>query len=201
MCIFQIDGTIGATVNSTNRIIYIVADGEDCTSVTASPPAWYEFTGWTGDYNGSQNPLTLTNITSGKSVVANFRPQYAAGGTPYWWLNRYNLTNGGWTFDQAETNNPDHDPFSNADEYLCDTDPTNAQSYFHITGLTVTPPQTIYFESSSNRYYSLRACYDLIADSWTNISNKSQGSGGPDTLQDTNSIQGAVFYKINISRF
>jgi uncharacterized repeat protein (TIGR02543 family) len=51
----------------------IVVDGGSTTAVTASPNAGYEFAGWTGDYVGFANPLTITTVAADMTVYANFR--------------------------------------------------------------------------------------------------------------------------------
>ena len=60
-------GSIGGILSQT------VAEGSNCTPVTAVPESGYEFIGWTGDYTGSANPLTITNVTSNMTITANFR--------------------------------------------------------------------------------------------------------------------------------
>jgi uncharacterized repeat protein (TIGR02543 family) len=42
-------------------------------TLNAVPEEGYEFTGWTGDYTGTENPLILTNVTSNLNIIANFR--------------------------------------------------------------------------------------------------------------------------------
>ncbi len=59
-------GSISGTTNQT------VSDGGNATSVTAVPSSGYVFTGWDGDYQGTENPLTIENVTSDMSVSANF---------------------------------------------------------------------------------------------------------------------------------
>jgi len=49
-----------------------VIEGGDCTAVTAVPDSGYKFAGWTGDYTGTDNPLTITNVTSDMTITANF---------------------------------------------------------------------------------------------------------------------------------
>jgi len=46
--------------------------GSNCTPVTPVPDLGYHFTGWTGDYVGSNNPLTITNVTADLTITANF---------------------------------------------------------------------------------------------------------------------------------
>ena len=65
-----------------------VVSGNDCTSVTAIPADGYHFSGWSGDFTGTANPLIVTDISSDMQIVANFKltrlvvehRQIAAGG-------------------------------------------------------------------------------------------------------------------------
>jgi alpha-tubulin suppressor-like RCC1 family protein len=45
---------------------------ENCSEVTAIPNEHYLFSGWSGDYTGTENPLILTGITSDKKITATF---------------------------------------------------------------------------------------------------------------------------------
>ncbi len=60
------NGTISG--NSTQQI----PDGDSCTSVTATPDANYRFSGWTGDFQGSNPTLLIPNIGNSMVVQANF---------------------------------------------------------------------------------------------------------------------------------
>ena len=40
--------------------------------MTAVPAPGYLFVGWSGDYSGTENPLTILNVTSGMTITANF---------------------------------------------------------------------------------------------------------------------------------
>ncbi len=64
-------GTGGSINGSASQT---VLDGGNCTSVTAVADTGYEFTGWSGSYNGTTNPLTITNVTSDKTITAIFEP-------------------------------------------------------------------------------------------------------------------------------
>ena len=44
----------------------------NCTVVTAVPDSGYSFSGWTGDYIGSENPLTVTGVSADMTITANF---------------------------------------------------------------------------------------------------------------------------------
>ena len=45
-------------------------EGTEAT-ITATPSEGYQFSGWTGDFKGSENPVKI-NITGDKSITANF---------------------------------------------------------------------------------------------------------------------------------
>jgi uncharacterized repeat protein (TIGR02543 family) len=62
----------GTSGTLTGTAIQTVAQGGNCSAVTAVPNTGYHFVNWTGDYTGIDNPLTLTNVTANKSVTANF---------------------------------------------------------------------------------------------------------------------------------
>ncbi|MBF0527166.1 MAG: InlB B-repeat-containing protein, partial [Deltaproteobacteria bacterium] len=62
-------GSNGAVVGTTNQTVNY---GDNCSTVLASAQTGYHFTSWSGDYTGTDNPLTLTNVTSDKNIIANF---------------------------------------------------------------------------------------------------------------------------------
>ena len=197
-CVFQTDGTEGATVNGTASSTQIVNDGAACTAVTAAAAVGYEFAGWTGSYVGMENPLTVTNVTADLNVVAHFATLRAAQGTPQWWLAKYNLTAGGLTFDQAEQGDTDNDTFKAWQEYIADTNPTNAMSRFRIVGIEAGPPVKVTYDpGSTGRVYTLQRLADLAEGRWTNVPNQGPraGAGGVDTMVDTNAIA-ARFYRV-----
>jgi len=46
--------------------------GANCTAVTAVPTSVADFTGWTGDYVGDDNPLTIANVAANMTITATF---------------------------------------------------------------------------------------------------------------------------------
>ena len=62
-------GTGGQIVGSKTQEI---VNGQDSTAVEAVAESGYIFDGWSGDYTGMDNPLTLNHITQKMTVTANF---------------------------------------------------------------------------------------------------------------------------------
>jgi uncharacterized repeat protein (TIGR02543 family) len=71
-------GTAGGSISGTAT--QTVQHGSSCTAVTAAADIGYRFVNWTGDYSGTSNPLTVSNVTANKTITANFA------------INQYTLT-------------------------------------------------------------------------------------------------------------
>lgn len=130
--------------------------------ITALADPYYHFSNWTGSVSSTNNPLDLL-MDAPKSIQANFATNYAAQGTPEWWLALHGWTN---DFDAAETND-EPDGFPAWQEYIADTDPTNAASYPHISAIARdgTNP-VIAWPASSNRVYQIHHIEDLLDTPW-----------------------------------
>ncbi len=149
---------------------------------------------------GAVTAFTWSNVVADGTINATFAANLAAQGTPHWWLAQYGLTNGGWTFNQAETNRSDSDPLDNGQEYVADTDPTNPASYFRVAAVSNVSSWRLYFLSSSNRQYTMHWCSNLVNGVWTNIpgAGPRPGTGGADTLSDTNMPPNGPFYRLKV---
>ena len=67
-----IAGNGGSVEGSTTQVL---ARGEDCSAVTATPTVGYHFVNWTGTGSfetTTANPLTVRNATADTSITANF---------------------------------------------------------------------------------------------------------------------------------
>jgi len=51
-----------------------VEDGQNCSPVKAVPNSKYRFSGWTGDYEGSDLTLSISDVTGNMEVHAGFTP-------------------------------------------------------------------------------------------------------------------------------
>jgi uncharacterized protein DUF1566/Big-like domain-containing protein/List-Bact-rpt repeat protein len=67
---FQTDGTAGASISGNTS--QTISAEEDCSAVTANAPTNYTFTSWSGDFNGTDNPLTITDVSANMTIIANF---------------------------------------------------------------------------------------------------------------------------------
>lgn len=61
----SIDGNTSQTITA----------GMDTAQVTAVPEAGHRFISWSGDYTGTENPLSLYNINSDMTITALFEPK------------------------------------------------------------------------------------------------------------------------------
>ena len=112
------------------------------------------------------------------------------------WLAQHGLPIDG----SADYLNPDGDAFNNWQEYLCDTDPTNPASYFHILCLSNMPLKRIVFDSSAGRVYSLEWSAKLTTNLWWVVSGQSNiaGKGKGDSLVDNDAAGTNRFYRLKV---
>jgi len=86
----------GANGSITGDTTQTIADGADSTPVTAVPDSNFHFTAWSGDNTSTDNPLTLTNVTSDMDTTANFAIDTYS-------VNFYAGANGTLTGDATQT--------------------------------------------------------------------------------------------------
>ncbi len=146
-------------------------------------------------YNGGSNVAVVVrvDIAPGATTTVGIRPAVAGQaphGTPHAWLAQHGLATdeSGELFDEG-------DGTPAWQEYVADTDPTNAASCFRIRGTTNRPPLTIWFDSSTNRQYALFGCSNLPEGIWTPVADVEtrRGAGGSDLIQITNAYSGHAF--------
>jgi hypothetical protein len=115
----------------------------------------------------------------------------------------------GWTWSHGlnpvdptvATGNPDNDLHNNLEEWIADTDPTNAQSFFQIASISNEPPVTVYATTSSNRIYTLSYTTNLNDPiTWTNVTGQVdvQGTGALRAFTDPANSPAEKFYRINV---
>ena len=65
-------GSGGTLAVQQGTIVQSVPLGGSTTPVTAVANTDYHFVNWSGDYSGTDNPLTISNITTNMKITANF---------------------------------------------------------------------------------------------------------------------------------
>jgi len=154
----------------------------------------------TNDYDGLPRPLDGNGDGLAKFDIGAYETILASAdsngdGIPDGWTLRFGLNP---TDPTVGSGNPDNDPHTTDQEWLADTDPTNALSYFRIETISNSLPTAVQFLSSSNRLYTL-----LRAGGVTNTfgpvpgRENIPGTGSMQTLTDTNGAA-EVFYRIGV---
>jgi hypothetical protein len=123
-------------------------------------------------------------------------------GIPNAWRAQY-FGGGGTTTNATScaTADLDGDGMDNQQEYLADTNPTNALSVFHIAAIRVSPGLAVTFESSTNRTYTLWSRADLNAGTWAGVPDQSDlpGTGGLMTLTNPPTAGAQRFFRVGVN--
>jgi PKD repeat protein len=95
---------------------------------------------------------------------------------------------------------PDHDGVDNYHEYLADTNPTNALSYFHLQSISKSPNVAATFQSSSNRTYTLYSRTNLTIGAWNAVPGQTNipGTDGALTLTNPPSADAQRFFRVGV---
>ena len=120
-----------------------------------------------------------------------------ADGIPDAWELRYwgSLTNA------SDVTDSDADPHSDLQEYVADTDPTNAASFFGIRRIEAGGSVRLTFDSSTGRLYRALFADDLPGTTtWSNVPGmlRRRGNGMNDVMVDTNAVP-VRNYRIEVS--
>ncbi len=124
-------------------------------------------------------------------VVMTGIPDRDADGIPDAWEMRYYGTPTGAIVNASD----DADGFSNYEEYIADSDPTNAASYFEgVVKIEFSMPMQVQLgQTSTQRVYDLFATTNLLADEWQTLSTNVTGTGSNLTLAVTNQMDNMKF--------
>jgi parallel beta-helix repeat protein len=153
----------------------------------------------TNDYLGLPRPLDGDGTNGPAYDIGAQEFFLAAGdsnsdGIPDGWAQSF-----GFSFldNTVATNNADGDALNNLQEWIADTNPTNAASFFRLEKITASPSPTVQFFSSANRQYTLFATTNFVA--WTNVAGQVNlpGNGALRSLTDTNPAP-HTFYKVGV---
>jgi len=154
------------------------------------------------DFAGTPRPLDGDGDGVARFDIGAFellRPESDSNGDgiPDGWCQRYGFNP---LDDGVASGNPDNDAYNNFQEWLADTNPTNALSFFQIQTLTNRLAAQITLPSSSNRNYSLFYRSNISGGSWVAVPGQTgiPGTGGFLILQDTNTAF-QRYYRVGVS--
>jgi len=88
----------------------------------------------------------------------------------------------------------DGDASTDHEEAVADTDPLDSSDYFHINGIN---GNTVFFDSSSGRLYTLCWSTNLVEGIWTSIAPARYGVGGSDSITGIHNIP-AEYFKVEV---
>ncbi len=183
---------------------YRVAATSPCidagTNVSAIAPSFAfaltnDFDGLARPLDGNGDGLVRFDIGAYENILASADSN--GDGIPDGWTQRFGMNP---TDTAVAASNPDHDPHTTLQEWIADTDPTNALSYFRIDSISSLSPVAVSFLSSSNRLYTLWSATNLAdTAAFTTVPGQTdiRGTGGAQTLTDTNAAA-ARFHRVNV---
>ncbi|MEO7933317.1 MAG: LamG-like jellyroll fold domain-containing protein [Chthoniobacterales bacterium] len=124
-----------------------------------------------------------------------------ANGTTYTSVQTWRLTNFGTVANvdaAADTADPDGDGWTNAEEFIAGTDPTNAASTLKISQLQMSGSNiTVSFSTVSGKTYRVERSDTLENGSWTIVQGNIAGTGGTVQATDVDAAgQAKRFYRI-----
>lgn len=115
-------------------------------------------------------------------------------GLPNYWEEQYGTITG-----LVASADDDSDGFSNFQEYIADTNPTNAASFFEMSGFLASTNQTVSFTGSTGREYQVFYTTNDLADTnlvWTAAhTNLVWGAGTNSSITVTN-VADKAFYRL-----
>lgn len=192
--------TDNSTGTITNRY-WSFGDGATTSVTITSLTHTYSFPGTnTVSLIVSGSSGSSTNIQT--NLVMATSVDTVGDGIPNWWRAQYFGDTGAATNSQScAACDPDGDGMNNLQEYIADTNPTNALSRFYILSVSNSTGLAVSYPSSANRKYTLYYRTDLTAGGWTNIPSQTgiPGSGGVDTLTDPSPTDGQRSYRVGVS--
>ncbi|MGD9875081.1 MAG: S8 family serine peptidase [Kiritimatiellia bacterium] len=147
---------------------------------------WYYQGVW--DYYWCVDDISITG------VVAAAGNDDDGDGIPNDWEILYSGTSTGLVAGA----NDDTDEFTNFEEYLADTNPTNSDSFFAGAGAFVSLNQVLTFPGSTARMYSLYYRTNILdGPAWTPVFTNVVGTNATMSITDTNRLD-RVYYRLKV---
>lgn len=165
--------------------------------VTATPPPYFQCTGWSGDLPPelASNAVVTIAVNRPRTLLATLEELTgAAHQTPYTWLARYHYTN---AMDTAEL-----ETGANGMpvwvSYITDRDPSDPLSGFRILSINRDSGTRLDIPSSTGRWYALEWSTNLVEGTFTPVGKGTTwGNGSILPLTDSDTT-GTRFYRVRV---
>jgi hypothetical protein len=190
-------------VNPSITNVFRLRPGSPCIDTGTNPNVFLTNGSVTlnQDHDGRPRPLDgngdgVPGFDMGASEFLLASADSNGDGIPDGWCDRYGLN----PIDPlVASGNPDQDPHTTLQEWVADTDPTDARSHLRIVAITNRPPWLVSLAAASNRLYTLQASTNLGGSIWTPVPGQSVSPprSGPLVLTDTNPAP-AKFYRLEV---
>jgi hypothetical protein len=173
--------------------------------VAGEPVAYYHFSEWSGDtdlieFGTPSSSVVTVRMDRAAALLGHFAANLAPLGTPEWWLAGHGLTEGG--FAASELLDSDGDGMKNWEEFVADTNPTNAASVLRFRGLQPTETgMRIEWQGGVQARQVLERAVDLThPDPWQPVLTNEPPTPVEDDHIDVPPGQGPHFYRITVER-
>jgi hypothetical protein len=132
--------------------------------------------------------------------IGAYEYQNPSSSISYSWLQQYGLSTSG----DADFEDPDGDGMNNWQEWVADTNPTNAASALRMVGASPTNGEVVVtWQSVSTRNYSVERASQLLSSgkSFSTLATNVPGVNGYTSYTDTNAAgSGQNFYRVSVRR-
>lgn len=196
------DVTLTVTVNDAAwgevSPSHVVQPLGSLVQITASPAAYFDFAGWTGDAVGTNNPLTVS-LNGDKVIQANFSEIVTANhATPLWWLAA-----NGYTEDwEAAVESVGANGFPLWQSYIAGLTPNDPESQFRLS-LEAAPDGVTYvlnWTTVTGRVYTVWSSTNPL-DGFTPVAG---AATLPWTVQSLTNIisttSPAMYYRVEVQK-
>jgi hypothetical protein len=214
----RLGGTINSMTSTTYRVEFFLNELPDASGY-GEGRYFLGFTNVTTDANGDANffQVAFTNeATTNQFITATATDpngnssEFSAAvrivapesfdadgdGMP----NIWEIGGGIDPYDNAGANgasgNPDNDPYSNLEEYIADTSPSDGASYLRWTDAERITNSIVTYSSTNSRFYLIQYASQLghLTPEWQNLYTPAvQGSNSVTSYADTNVTPGRVY--------
>jgi hypothetical protein len=169
-------------------------------TITATASNYYHFGAWGGDTGGctiASNQITA-QMDGARAILANFSANVATNNTPHWWLAQYGLP-----LNDAGALYDDGDGMLAWEEYIADTDPTNALSVLEVTNIVFESGNVCVGWSGGQQVWQYLECATNLRGAkpiWAVVWSNPPPNATSTNFTDSSEINRSQFYRIRSHR-